>query len=227
MSGDLIAILVFVMPGLVGAGTYRLLTVSRKMDQFDFVVFSFVLTVSSLLLAWLIQWPLEWQVKWSWGIDFKLLPIDALQSALNDGKIEIIQVKVYNVMIDYLFSVGFVIVNLIGFLIGLWLSKGINSGAIYSYLRNRNLTKRTGRVDIWQDLFAESRWIIVTDNEDRKYLGYAVHYSDVSEADKRELILGQVTELKLSDDGLSYKEIPLKSEQIYFKISDIKRIERY
>ena len=223
MSADLIAILVFVMPGLVGAGTYRLLTVSRKIDQFDFVVFSFVLTVSSLLLAAFFQW----QFFWSWGFRIELLPIADLKTALDGNSKELIQFKVYTVLMDYLFSVGFAITNLIGLALGIVLSRGINNGKIYRYLRNRGLTKRTGRIDIWQDMLVNSEWIVVTLNDGKKYLGYARYYSDSDDADKREIILAKCKELRLNSDGSNYEKIPLDSELIYFKISDIKSIESF
>ncbi|MCX8500763.1 MAG: DUF6338 family protein [Alphaproteobacteria bacterium] len=221
MSGDLIAILVFVMPGLVGAGTYRLLTVGRKLDQFDFTLFSFVLTVSSLLLTAFIQL----QFNWSWGIGVKLVPIAELLRAFDST--EFARNEIYKIIVEYLFSIGFVFVNLVGFSFGVLLSKGINSGRLYNLLRELNLTKKTGRVDVWQDLFAESLWIVVTDNQGQNYLGYASYYSDVTDPDKRELILGQCVELRLSSDGKSYDELPFESELIYLKISDIRRIEKY
>ena len=234
ISLDLIIFLIFVMPGIVGAGVYRVLTVSRKMDQFDFVVFSLVLTFVTLLLALY----LGWQIGFSFNTDWQLIPIAALENLATQSDATIVKTSLHKIALDYLFSLNFVFVNLIGVALGLGLSKIINNGWLFSKMGDFGWTQRTGRIDVWQDFFNQKapdtkkqkiqkskdyKWTLITLKDDRIYYGYLKFYSDHS--DMREIVIGDVVELRLDETTNTYIEYKITKGLIYLTADQIKQIE--
>ena len=233
MSGDLIVILIFVMPGLVGAGTYRLLTVNRKMDQFDFTVFSFVLTITTLIVAWVFEWFAKWSCNWN----LKILPIEELVNAFAPKAINgeapetNLQSQIYLILINYLFSVGFIIINVIGIGLGVLLSYGINSGKLFEFFKFMRLTRKTGRVDPWQDFFNKvslnkATWVVITFKNRKKYYGLVKHFSDDPEF--RQIVIAEVLELrydKKNDQYVRYQITTETEEWIYVMVDQIAEIQ--
>lgn len=91
---------------------------------------------------------------------------------------------------------GNVLFLLIGSVIlGLGFVKIVHEGWYYRLLRNKKFTftNRTGRIDVWTDVFTEHRkkWILVTLEDGAKILGWPDFYSE--NPLKRELFIADAT----------------------------------
>jgi hypothetical protein len=99
---------------------------------------------------------------------------------------------------------GFIILFSIAVFIGLLYAKSLNAGWHYRILRDRlDLTRKTGRVDLWHDIFSDyrGRWVEAHLKDGTRILGWPDYYSD--DPDKRELFLAEAVVTK--PDGTTYE----------------------
>lgn len=77
----------------------------------------------------------------------------------------------------------------------------LNQDYLYRILRFMKLTKKTGRYDLWQDVFIDNdgSWVKVILNDGTEILGYAKDFSDLSK--KRELFIGDASINSREIDG--------------------------
>jgi Family of unknown function (DUF6338) len=73
--------------------------------------------------------------------------------------------------------------------VGLFWAKASNAGWVYGCLRWAHLTRVTGRVDVWHDVFTEfhGRWLQVILKDGTGITGWPGYFSD--DPDKRELFI--------------------------------------
>lgn len=78
-------------------------------------------------------------------------------------------------------------------LLGLSVAYVANKGWYFNLFYNLNFTKRTGRIDVWDDVFTahQGKWILVSLEDGTKILGWPDYYSE--DPQKRELFIAEAT----------------------------------
>ena len=220
ISLDLLIILIFVMPGLIGTGAYRLLTVSSKFEQFDFIVFALFLTFLSLLVALFI--PIIFNPDW------QVLPFKSFSQLIMDEKKEAFKDRLYYLISTFIFSYKFLWVVLIGLVLGIVITIVKNYGVLFGFLRLIKLTSKTGNLDVWQDFFRKSHkkgaWLVITLKNEDQYIGELVYHSD--NPANRELVICKTQRIQHNEDG-SIEGVAVSDDLLYLKGDLIEEILYY
>lgn len=171
-------VLIFLLPGFVSQRIIEGLTVVGKRTDITRVIDALVLSLLNYLAYTFTALYISTK-----PVPLSLTPEGHLQFGISD-------------------VAGPGVLILISLLMGLIFSKSINAGWHYAFLRRIRLTRRTGRVDIWYDVFSDFRghWIRAHLKDGTTITGWPDYYSDNPE--KRELFLAdaEVT----TPDGTSY-----------------------
>ncbi|MDI9409450.1 MAG: DUF6338 family protein [Candidatus Pacebacteria bacterium] len=210
VSLDLLIILVFLLPGLIGAGVYRLLAVTSEFQQFDFIVFALFVTFLSVLAA--ITITVVFDGKW------QLLPLEDIKTLIANKNAEGFKDKLYSIITTFIFSYSFLKITIISLLIGICIKVIKDSGFLFGFLRLIKLTVKTGNIDVWQDFFRKSHkkgaHLVVTLKNNEQYIGELVHHSD--NPANRELVICKSARIQHNDDG-SIEEVKISDDQLYLK----------
>lgn len=173
-------VLIFLLPGFLIQRIIEGLAVTGKPTETTRVIDALAFSLVNYLLYSLLALPLSLK-----PIPLTLTPDGQLQFTGRD-------------------ALGFLILFAIAVFIGLGFAKSLNEGWHYKILRDKlHLTRKTGRVDVWYDIFSDfrGRWIQVYLKDGTRILGWPDYYSD--SPDKRELFL--VEAVVTRPDGTIYE----------------------
>ena len=162
-------LLLYLLPGFLGAVVYYYLIEGEKADNFERVIHALVLTLaSSLMVHGLFGVPLLPDVPF--GKDAALSAI--LSSILSKN---LVYISIGSVII----ATGFAFL--------------INHDLILGIARTLRLTYKISTVDVWQDTFYKHRgyWLRIRFNDGRSLVGWPKYYSPTGKP--RELFVADAT----------------------------------
>lgn len=188
ISLGLIYLLLFLLPGLLAVGIFRVLAEARPLQQFDVIVLGFALTLIANLMAYLFGVSMLPDIRVSEDrvLYFAYENLTAANLAAVTG---------FSVVLSLMFS---------------WLHR---QPKLWAYLRWCGLTNKTGRIDVWHDFHEDNRgtWLEVKLKDGQILTGWARFYSTNHE--QRELYLNDVTLRQLGPNGV--EEVPLGDDGVY------------
>lgn len=161
-------ILIFLLPGFLIQRIVEGLSVTGKLTETTRVIDALAFSLVNYLLYSLLAYPLS----------LKPTPLTLTQA----GELQFTGRD----------ALGFLILFAIAVFIGLAFAKSLNTGWHYRILRDKfDLTRKTGRVDLWHDVFSDFRrqWIQIYLKDGTQIIGWPDYYSDNPE--KRELFLAE------------------------------------
>lgn len=155
LGGSLIYTLIFLLPGLIGTALYRLLAEGRKMSTFDLLTFSLLLTLAGNGLAHV-------------AVGVSLLPdIDMAGDRA--------------IMFSYAnFTFGGLAASTAASaIIALGFTLITKMGLLYRLAQKSRVTFKTGRINVWHDVFHDNRgqWVNVTFKDGTSIIGWPRYYS--------------------------------------------------
>lgn len=163
------ALWLYLLPGLAGFFIYEYIAETTKREIFDKIVMALTLTLSSTLIA-----------NFVFGISFVPdIPLDPKANAA--------------VVLNSFLKSNILIVTIISCSIGGLLAYLKNAGIVYNFLRKIKVTRRTGMIDPWHQVFTTFRkeWYIVKYKDGRELVGWPKYYSETGE--RKELFLADAT----------------------------------
>lgn len=158
----------FLLPGFLGLQVYDYLTVGAKRDGLQKIVTALCLTLLSDLAVRALA-----------GIELIQLPKITKETPVSEVLGEFLGLNLlYLSVASIVFAAVFAVLN--------------NHGILYRVARFARLTRRTGRDNVWQDLFNGTRrsWLRVYLKDGRRLVGWRRLASD--DASLRELYLADV-----------------------------------
>ena len=171
-------VLIFLLPGFISQRIIEGLVVTGKPADITRVIDALVFSLFNYLIYSLLALPLALK-----PVPFTLSP---------GGQPQFTGREVAGIGVLFLIAV----------FVGLIYSKSLNAGWHYNFFRKLQFTRKTGRVDVWYDVFSDfrRRWIRVHLKDGTQIIGWPDYYSDNPE--KRELFLAEA--MITRPDGASY-----------------------
>ena len=197
-DSTLMGILFFILPGLIGVGTYRLLTTDRPMQQLDILALGAFFTLGSVSL-----------VTWSYPYTTNYCINDSNNLTLS--------------IINCASSAYFWLINIVSILLGIIVTVISNQRWVFRIFRKFCVTYKSGEIDVWQDYFRNTlgQWVqIQLINSDDVMIGYAKYVSDIpvtdAELPAREIYLINATLYKPDNSELKMGDVYLPGTQIAY-----------
>lgn len=195
MEDKYLTLLLLLFPGFITDSVCNSLTVYRSGNTFDRIVRALVFSIINYMI-----------IKWLYG----LFDIDYLVSSLSIN--------------DILNPNGVLALILIeSCIMGIILAVLNNYDILHKLARYFRLTSRTGRDDLWQDIFLDYKgeiWVRVIFEDGTIITGFPDYYSD--NQDRRELFLGKA---EIVPKGNTNEKRELYGPGVYVDCSKIKIME--
>ena len=199
-------LLLYILPGLIGYLIYESLASVVKRDVFDKIIFSLSLTlVSALITNVLFSIPLVPNI-----IDSQTTNLSAI--------------------LDVFVRTNLLYTSTVACIIGILFAGIRNLGVFYTIFGWFRITKRTGMIDPWHQVFStfQRRWIMLSFSDGTKLIGWPKYYSE--DGTRKELFLADATWHSPSsgEGGSKYREEEVEGEGVFVSNFDnVKSIEFY
>ena len=160
MEANIIDLIAFLFPGFVAIILFKALTETREIDRLELVVYALCLTVAGNFLTEIIVGK---------QIDYAI-DISELKQGSISGSIINIEAVIYSTLFSMVIAVTFSLLY--------------SYGLIFAVLQKLKLTKKTGRINVWHDVFTEFRgqWVEVVYRDGKRILGWPQFYSTHEES---------------------------------------------
>lgn len=154
VGSDLINLIAFLFPGFAGILVFKALTETKELSRIDMSIYAVFLTfLGNVISAFLFDVPIS------------------ISNLSDISNIDWMNMK-FN-PISTLIATGTAIV------IAIIVSQMVVHGIIYKILGGLKLTKKTGRISVWHDVFSDYRgvWIEVIFLDGKRLVGWPQYYS--------------------------------------------------
>lgn len=186
-----LTIFLYLLPGILGYFFYELLAERSPSDSWYRVAAIISITFFAVLLGKLISKPL--------GIDHAILPKTPENGGIPD-------------IFASFFGTSFLIICLVAMVIGVIAARTANSNYINQVLGKVAGTSKTGKADVWHQVFTtfDNHWCRIRYKNGSLLIGYPKYYS--MKNNEVALFVGKAA--WYLPDGLGFKELEIKGEGV-------------
>ncbi len=172
LGGSLIYTLIFLVPGLIAAALFRMLAESKRLNTFDLLTFSLILTLAANIISQSV-------------FGLSLLP------DIKTGEDRVLLFSYASFTVG-----GLILVSACSCSLAVLLVFLTNSGSLYRYASASAISRKSGRINVWHDVFDTYRgsWFKVTFKDGSSITGWPKFYS--VEEDRFELFLADAVVLQ-------------------------------
>lgn len=159
-------LIMYLLPGFLGLVVYDFIAESEKRDNFGRFIGALSLTLVSGIVVGLISHK-------------AILPPEFA----SDAKLRDVIAAFLNIQVVWL--------TLASCILAVGIAFGNNKGYLYRAARCVGITYRTGRIDVWQEVFHGNRgkWVRIQFSDGRTLIGWPQYYSEFGK--ERELFLAK------------------------------------
>jgi hypothetical protein len=152
---SLIYLLIFLLPGLIGVMIFRMLADAKRLDRFDILTFALMLTLLSNFAA-------------DFVVGVSLLP----DIRVAGDRLLFVSYSQYTI-------VNLSIVTAASLILGFACVFLNRAGWVYRLFQKTGLTMKTGRINVWHDVFesCRGRWLHVRFKDGTSIIGWPKFFS--------------------------------------------------
>ncbi len=162
-----LVLFLYLLPGFLGGVVYEAVAEARSRTTFERLLIALVLTLLATMTS-------------NWVFSTPLFP-----------SVRITPESSFDFVLSAFIGRNLVLASAISTALGLLAAFVQNTGWLYAALRRLRITNRSGRIDVWHEIFSKHReiWIQVRLRDGRRLVGWPEYYSEDSQ--RREVFLAE------------------------------------
>jgi len=178
-----LALFLYLLPGFLGGVVYEAVAEARARTTFERLLIALVLTLLATLVSHAIF----------------AAPLFPLIIITKDSSLD-------SVLAAFI-GRNLAVASGVSIVIALAAAFTHNKGWLYDLLRWLRITSRTGRIDVWHEVFTRNRkiWIQVRFKDGRLLVGWPEHYSE--DGDQKEIFVAEATWLVPQRNGGPHQRV--------------------